>query len=77
MEAAIDWIDRDRERLSAAERDAFASWLLASPAHVEAFLTTHATFARIARTLQRDPRWIRELMGPELSPDVRGMAPPT
>lgn len=62
-ETAADWLDRlATNAVSAADRRAFAKWLLKSPVHVSEFLQLSALRAELTGSLQRHPEWIDDLL---------------
>lgn len=62
-ETAADWLDRlASDSVAAADRRAFARWLLKSPVHVSEFLQLSALRAELTGSLQRHPEWVDELL---------------
>jgi len=47
---ASDWFVANRTELAAADRDAFAAWLRASPVHIEEYLAISAIAGELSRT---------------------------
>ena len=62
-EAAAEWFDVLRQEPVAVEqRDAFVSWLLRSPTHVEEFLYVMAMHEHFSSELKKKPQWLDEIL---------------
>jgi transmembrane sensor len=61
MEDAIGWFD-DLRRATAADNEAFTTWLMRSPTHVEAFLSIAALHGGLAAASTSNKVWLESLV---------------